>query len=169
MAVIHHCHATSSSPSSNPYGVINTHISYSFPRSQHFHSGFILYLLPTVLLLMSISSLPFGCYSSPCDETRRYRWRLVMAHVPVRGCRNVKHQFWSWAVSREIMSTTCSNVVGTRVRTFLSFRFFFTDTLFFSSPSAWISPPLVNTHHSGCQCAHAKALFSFKIQLRRMT
>ena len=122
----------------SPVESIRRH-SYSYPRSQHIHSCFIFYLLPTVLLLMLITSLPFGRYSLVMrprlwGTAGGWEWHTW----------NVNHQFWSWAVSRGILSTTCSSVV---VLTFFSFRIFFTDTLFFSSPSALISPPRVNTHH----------------------
>ena len=109
---------------------------------------FILALSPAVLLLMLISSLHLFSAVALwlCDETWRYNWRLGMAFTTCLGVGTLAIWLWSWAVPRGLMRTTCSSVVGAwyfaEYFLFVMFRLFLSHSLFFSSPSAPIPPPM---------------------------
>ena len=95
-AISHHCEATPTSPPSNPYCVVNTHISYSYPHSQPFHSGSIsLYPSSNVGFKSSLcnSYLP-AVTLWVWDEAQWYHWRFRMAFIclgQLGHCRNVSY------------------------------------------------------------------------------
>ena len=95
-AITHHCEATTTSPSSNSYGVIDTHISYSCPYSQPIHSGSISHCpSPNVDFKSTFCNSYFQAVTLwLCDETRRSNWRLGMAYIclgQLGHCSNVNH------------------------------------------------------------------------------
>ena len=93
-AITHYCEAASTSTTSNPYRVINTHISYSCPHSQPIHAGVISHCpSPNVDFKSTFCNSYFQAVTLwLCDETRRYHWRLGMAFTclgQLGHCRNV--------------------------------------------------------------------------------
>jgi hypothetical protein len=95
-AITHHCEATPTSPPSNPYRVINTHISHSYPHSQPIHSCSISHHpSPNVDFESTFCNSYFPAVTLwQWYETRRYHWRLGMAFIclgQLGHCRNVGH------------------------------------------------------------------------------
>ena len=95
-AITHHCAATPTSSPSNPYRVIDTHISHPYPYSQPIHSGSISYCpSPNVDFKFTFcnSYLPVVALWL-WDGAGRYHWRMGMAFIclgQLGNCRNVSH------------------------------------------------------------------------------
>ena len=82
-AIAHHWKATPTSPPSDPYRIIDTHFSYSYPHSQPSHSGFISHCpSPNVDFESTLCNSYFQTVTLwLCDATRWYHWRFGMAFI----------------------------------------------------------------------------------------